>query len=67
MNTKKENKEVKKTVGVPLSESLYEALEELCADYGASIATVIRMIIVDYMKRYKNYSLINMEERKEEN
>lgn len=64
MKTKKENKVPKKTVGVPLSESLYEALLDVCADYGANIATVIRMIIVDYMKRYKNYSIIS--ERKEE-
>lgn len=65
MKTKKENKIAKKTVGVPLSESLYEALQDLCSEYGANTATVIRMIIVDYMRRYKNYSIIS--ERKEEN
>jgi len=64
MNKEKENKVSKKTVGVPLSEPLYQALEELCGDYGASIATVIRMIVVDYLKRYKKYPLT---ERKEEN
>lgn len=64
MNTKKQKTEEKKIVGVPLSKSLYEALVDLSADYGASIATVIRMIIVDYMKRYKNYSV--MQNRKED-
>ena len=67
MNKKKDILEPKKTVGVILSESIYDTLQEMSADYGASVSTVIRMIVVDYIKRYKNYSLINMEERKDEN
>lgn len=67
MNKKKEIQEPKKTVGVILSESIYDTLQEMSSDYGASVSTVIRMIVVDYIKRYKNYSLINAEERKEEN
>lgn len=67
MNKKKEIQEPKKTVGVILSESIYDTLQEMSSDYGASVSTVIRMIVVDYIKRYKNYSLINVEERKDEN
>ena len=67
MNKKKDILEPKKTVGVILSESIYDTLQEMSADYGASVSTVIRMIVVDYIKRYKNYSLINVEERKDEN
>ena len=67
MNKKKDILEPKKTVGVILSESIYDTLQEMSADYGASVSTVIRMIVVDYIKRYKNYSVINIEERKEEN
>ena len=67
MNKKKDILEPKKTVGVILSESIYDTLQEMSSDYGASVSTVIRMIVVDYIKRYKNYSLINMEERKDEN
>ncbi len=62
MNIKKDSVSKKKTIGLPLNEDIYKALEQLSADYGASIATVCRMIIVDYLKRYKG----NLLERKED-
>ena len=63
MKTKKENTVKKKTIGLPLNEDIYKALEQLSADYGASIATVCRMIIVDYLKRYKGNLLSRKEEK----
>lgn len=55
----------KKSLSVQVNDRIYQQLSDLSAEYGASIATVIRMIIVDYLKRYKNYSVIS-EEGKED-
>ena len=46
----------KKIVGVQLNSDLYEALQDLAAEYGGNISTTIRMIILDYLKRYKGFN-----------
>ena len=55
-----ENK--KTSLSVQVNDELYNALKNLCSEYGVTIATLIRMILVDYMKRYKNY-LLNQSEK----
>lgn len=57
-------KETKKSLSVQVNEQMYQQLLDLAAEYGANIATVIRMIVVDYLKRYKKFGTVM--DRKEE-
>lgn len=54
MNT--ENKE-KKIIGVQVNDDLYQALLEVAAENGTSVSGAIRMIALDYLKRYKNFNV----------
>lgn len=45
----------KKIIGVQLNSELYQALQDLAAEYGGNISTTIRMILLDYLKRYKGF------------
>lgn len=47
----------KKIVGVQISDELHEALIDLAAEYGTSISGVIRLVTLDYLKRYKGYKV----------
>ena len=54
----------KKIIGFQIEDDLNNALEELSLEYGVSISGVIRMIILDYLRRYKDF---NLKDRKEKN
>lgn len=47
--------EAKKIVGVQLPEDLYKATLDLAAENGTTISSAIRMVLIDYLKRYKGY------------
>lgn len=50
-------KQKKKIIGVQVSDDLYTALVDLSAEYGTSISSVIRLVTLDYLKRYKGYKI----------
>lgn len=50
-------KQKKKIIGVQVSDDLYAALVDLSAEYGTSISSVIRLVTLDYLKRYKGYKI----------
>ncbi len=47
----------KKIIGFQIDDQLYEALLDLAAENGTSISSVIRMITLDYLKRYKGFKI----------
>lgn len=51
----------KKIIGVQVDDDLNEALINLSAELGVSLSGAIRMVLIDYLRRYKGYK------KKEEN
>lgn len=54
-------REGKKMLTIEVDDSLWDALKNLSNEYGVGISTASRMVLIDYLKRYKNY------QRKESN
>lgn len=50
----KETKD-KKIIGVQVDVELEDAILDLAAEYGTDKSSVIRMILIDYLKRCKGY------------
>lgn len=46
----------KKMIALEVDDSLYSAIFDLSLDHGVSVSGVIRMVMLDYLKRYKNYN-----------
>ena len=46
----------KQMIALEVDESLFNAIKELSLDYGIGISGVIRMVMIDYLKRYANYN-----------
>lgn len=46
----------KKMLTVEMDEDLYNALKNLSVEYGVGISGTCRMIVLDYLRRYKNYT-----------
>lgn len=55
MNDKHLDDKKRKTIGVQFDEHTVEALINEAAEYGTTISGVIRMIILDYLKRYRKF------------
>ena len=50
------SREGKKMIALEVDENLYDAIFELALDHGVGVSGVIRMVMIDYLKRYKNYN-----------
>ena len=42
-------------IALEVDEELYGAIQELARDHGVGVSGVIRMVMLDYLKRYKNF------------
>ena len=60
------NDSKKKIVGFQLDDQLYEALLDLAAENGTSVSSVIRMITLDYLKRYKGFKITSKKSKGEQ-
>ena len=49
------NANSKKIIGVQVDVEMENEILDLAAEFGTNISSVIRMILLDYLKRYKNY------------
>ena len=49
------SREGKRMIALEVDDSLYEAIFNLSLDHGVGVSGVIRMVMIDYLKRYKNY------------
>lgn len=58
------SREGKEMIAVEMDTELHKALLELSADYGISVSGVVRMIAIDYLKRYKGYKPARKEKSK---
>ena len=50
-----DNSESYKTIGVQINSKMYRELLNMAVECGGNISTTIRFIILDYLKRYKNF------------
>ena len=55
------SREGKKMIALEVDESLYDAIYNLALDHGLGVSGVIRMVMLDYLKRYTNYNPKNEE------
>ncbi len=55
------NEKRKKIIGLQVEEELNQALVNLAAELGVSVSGAIRMVLIDYLRRYKGFT------RKEDN
>ena len=53
----------KRMIALEVDENLYKAITELALDHGVGVSGVIRMVMLDYLKRYKNYKTPKHTER----
>ena len=49
------SREGKRMVALEVDTSLYEAIYGLALDHGVGVSGVIRMVLIDYLKRYRGY------------
>ena len=49
------SREGKRMIALEVDEALYDSLVELTRDYGVGLSGVIRMVLIDYLKRYTGY------------
>lgn len=45
----------KKIIGIQVDKSLEAALLDVASEYGSNLSGVVRMILIDYLRRYKGY------------
>lgn len=50
-----DNNKKKKIIGLQIEDDLNEALMNLSAELGVSLSGVVRMVLLDYLRRYKGY------------
>lgn len=49
------SREGKRMIALEVDEELYDAIQDLARDHGVGVSGVIRMVMLDYLKRYKNF------------
>lgn len=49
------SREGKKMMAIEMDESLYTAIAELSMEQGQSMSSAVRMVMIDYLRRYKGY------------
>lgn len=49
------SREGKRMIALEVDEELYNSLIELTRDYGVGLSGVVRMVLIDYLKRYTGY------------
>ena len=54
----KSSREGKKMIALEMDESLYNAIKELAFEQGQTTSSAIRMVLIDYLRRYKGYKPI---------
>lgn len=54
----KSSREGKKMIALEMDESLYDAVKELAFEQGQTTSSAIRMVLIDYLRRYKGYKPI---------
>ena len=54
-NNMAKSREGKRMIALEVDEGLYDSLVELTRDYGVGLSGVIRMVLIDYLKRYTGY------------
>lgn len=56
------NMKARKNLSLQINQDLYYELLDLASEYGCGITSVIRMIVEDYLNRYKRNDSINRKE-----
>ena len=51
----KSSREGKKMIALEMDENLYNAVKELAFEQGQSTSSAVRMVLIDYLRRYKGY------------
>ena len=54
----KSSREGKKMIALEMDENLYNAVKELAFEQGQSTSSAVRMVLIDYLRRYKGYKPI---------
>ena len=54
----KSSREGKKMIALEMDESLYDAVKNLAFEQGQNTSSAIRMVLIDYLRRYKGYKPI---------
>ena len=59
MNRKGSNmaksREGKRMMAIEMDEDLYDAISELSFEQGQTMSSAVRMVLIDYLRRYKGY------------
>lgn len=45
----------KKIIGIQIDKEVESELLDLASEYGSNLSGVVRMILLDYLKRYKGF------------
>ena len=54
----KSSREGKRMIALEVDESLHNAILDLAFEQGQSVSSAIRMVLIDYLRRYKGYKPI---------
>lgn len=49
------SREGKRMIALEVDEALYDAIYELSSEQGIGVSGAIRMVLIDYLKRYRGY------------
>lgn len=49
------SREGKRMMTIEMDTGLYDAINEMSFEQGLSISSAVRMVLIDYLKRYRGY------------